>query len=105
MKKVLYITPAFAVCLFVGSIGLLLGFGGFAPMAWGYVICSVAGSVLLCQNRWWGGLVGALSGGIVLWEYGSAGGAGMVINTLPIGIGFLVYYLVMALVCFCGKRK
>lgn len=103
MKKILYVTPALAVCLFVGSIGLLFGFGGLAPTAWGYVLCSVAGSVLLCQNRWWGGLVGALSGGIVLWEAVRAAGAGM--GTVPIGIGFVVYYLVMALVCGHGRNK
>lgn len=100
MKKILYLTPAFAVCLFVGSIGLLFGFGGLAPTAWGYVICSVAGSALLCTHRWWGGLIGALSGGLVIWESVSAAA-----NTLPLGIGFVVYYLVMALLCARDRKS
>lgn len=105
MKKVLYIAPAFLVCLFVGIIGLLFGFEGFQPVAWGYVICALAGSILLCKKHWWGGLIGALSGVIVIWEYQNTGGAMMVLNTLPIGIGLLIYYLSMALVCFWGQRK
>lgn len=100
MKKVLYIAPAFLVCLFVGIIGLLFGFEGFQPMAWGYVICALAGSILLCKKHWWGGLIGALSGGLVIWESVSAAA-----NTLPLGIGFVVYYLVMALLCARDRKS
>ena len=102
MKKLLYIAPAFVVCMFIGTIGLLLGFNAFAPAAWGYVICSVLGSLLLCKGKWWGGIVGA-GLGILMILNAMLSGAGV---TRVIGLIFLVYYLVMALVCRkAGKRS
>lgn len=102
MKKMLYLAPAFVVSMFIGTIGLLFGFSGFLPVAWGYLVFSVLGSVLLCMNKWWGGLVGAVMGGLVIYEYMEYT-AWMVLNTLPIGITFLTYYLVMSLICY--KKK
>lgn len=104
MKKVLYIMPAFVVCMFIGTIGLLFGFGGFEPIAWGYLIFSVFGSVLLSMNKWWGGLVGAVMGGLVIWERLEYA-AYMVLDTMPIGIVFLVYYLLMGLISYKENRK
>ena len=99
MKKLLYIAPAFIVCMFIGTIGLLFGFGGFEPVAWGYLAFSVLGSALLCGGKWWGGIAGAVTGGLILWENWTYN-ADMVLNTIPIGVAFLVYYLAMSLICF-----
>ena len=104
MKKILYITPAFAVCMFIGSIGLLFGFGGFQPIAWAYLLFSVLGSALLCMNKWWGGLAGAVMGGLVIWERLEYS-AYMVLDTMPIGIAFLVYYLLMGLLCLRSRAE
>ena len=96
MKKVLYITPAFAVCMFMGTIGLLFGFGNFAVTAWGYLLFSLLGTSLLCKGRWWGGIVGAFVGVLVLIQNMEAASLGAV---------FSVYYLIMALVCFRANKK
>ncbi|MBP3683696.1 MAG: hypothetical protein J6J12_01870 [Oscillospiraceae bacterium] len=103
MKKLLYIAPAFIVCMFVGTIGLLFGFGGFNPTAWAYLACSMAGSALLCMGRPWGGLIGAVTGGIIIWER-LENSAGMVMDTMPIGVAFAAYYLIMALVCLKSRK-
>lgn len=103
MKKVLYIAPAFVVCMFIGTIGLLFGFGGFQPIAWGYLMFCVLGTVLLCCNKWWGGLVGAVAGGIVIWERLEYA-AYMVLDTMTIGVAFLIYYLIMGLICYRTNR-
>ena len=104
MKKMLYIAPAFIVCMFIGTIGLLFGFSGFEPVAWGYLFFSVLGSTLLCKGKWWGGLVGAIMGALVLWGNRNDN-ADMVMNTRPIGIVFLAYYLLMAVVCLKNRRS
>lgn len=104
MKKVLYAAPAFIVCMFIGTIGILFGFGGFKPIAWAYLVFSVLGSALLVMNKWWGCIPGAVFGGLIIWERLEYS-AYMVIDTMPIGVVFLIYYLAMGLVCYKSNRK
>ena len=95
MKKLLYSMPAFIVCMFIGTIALLVGFGTLTLTAWGYVLCSVLGSTFLWKGKWWGGIVGAGMGVLMILDAMLSGAAA----TRIIGLVFLVYYLVMALVC------
>ena len=98
MKKVLYITPAFAVCMTIGTLGLLFGFGEFTLTTWAYLLFSVLGSVLLCMKKWWGCFAGGITGGLIIWMdiLDVSGG----VSTAALGIGFLVYYGIMGLICY-----
>ena len=103
MKKMLYIAPAFVVCMFIGTLGLLFGFGEFEILTWGYVLCSLMGTVLLCKGKWWGGLVGAIMGALIIWKDLASFDTG--VRTWDLGIFFLLYYLVMAIVCYRSGKK
>lgn len=104
MKKIFYIIPAFVVCTAFGWIGLIFGFGNFDPIAWGYLFFSVLGSALLCMKKWWGGFVGAMTGGLILWHEYMMDSYAVVVSAVPLGIGVLVYYLVMLLVCYKANQ-
>lgn len=105
MRKILYLSPAIVVCLFYGLAAILVGgFSGFQPVVLLYIGAPVLSAALLLHGKWWGCVPGLLFGGYLLWM--STQYTGQVINIeRPLGLVFLVYYLVMGLLSLKTEKK
>ena len=104
MRKFLYIMPAVLICMLYGLLATLAGgIGGFQPIAFAYILLPVLVGILLRKEKWWGCLFGMTMGGILLYMGSQANGQVIDIER-PMGIGFLVYYAAMGLVCAISKK-
>ena len=99
MKKFLYIMPAVLICMLYALLTALAGgIGGFQPIAFVYILCPMAAGVLLRKDKWWGCLFGIAMGAVLLYMGSRANGQHIGIER-PMGIGFLMYYAAMGLLC------
>jgi len=105
MKKFLYILPAVLICMLYALLTALAGgISGFQPIAFVYIILPILAGVLLRKGKWWGCLFGMTMGLLLLYMGSQANGQTIDIER-PMGIGFLVYYAAMGLVCAASKKK
>lgn len=103
--KLLYSFPAMLYCGFVAMIGFDLGFGGFQPEAWVYVVLLIMAAVLLCMKKWWGAVPGMVVGGIVIYLFETSH-VHQHVNVIPLGIGIILYFAAMGIICYkLSKRK
>lgn len=99
MKKFLYILPAVLICMLYALLSALAGgISGFQPIAFAYILLPIGAGVLLRKGKWWGCLLGMAMGAVLLYMGSRYTGQVMDIER-PMGIGFIVYYVVMGLVC------
>ena len=105
MKKYLYIMPAVLICMLYGLLAALAGgVNGFQPIAFVYILLPILAGVFLRKGKWWGCLFGMLMGGILLYMGSQANGQHIDIER-PLGIGFLLYYAAMGIVCAVPRTK
>ena len=105
MKKYLYIMPAVLICMLYALLAALAGgIGGFQPIAFAYIILPILAGVFLRKDKWWGCFFGIAMGGILLYMGSQYSGQHIDIEQ-PMGIGFLVYYAIMGLVCGASLKK
>lgn len=83
---ILYAFPAFLYICFMVIVGL----GSVAPMAWLYTAFFTVAAVLLSKGRWWGSIPGMGAGALMAFQN-------------PMGIGLIVYYAVLGIVCYRWK--
>lgn len=111
MKKILYFLPAAIICLIYGFILLVLEgtFDAVIDMVHSVVLLYIAlpilGSVLLVKGKWWGSLFGAGMGLLLIYNNLQYAGHQHLNMDIPLGIVFIVYYVVMGVVCALPKRK
>ena len=105
MKKYLYIMPAVLICMLYGLLAALAGgIGGFQPIAFVYILLPILSGIFLRKGKWWGCLFGMAMGGILLYMGSQTNGQHIDMER-PMGIGFLVYYAAMGLVCAASQKK
>lgn len=111
MKKVLYSLPAVLICLIYGFLLFILE-GTFDAVIDAvrsvvilYILLPVIGSALLVKNKWWGSLLGAAMGVLLIWHNLQYTGHQHVNIDLPLGVGLIVYYIVCGIVCGLTNRK
>ena len=94
MKKVFFLAPA---CVFtLGIIALNFILRTFAPLWWAWALLFWLGGVLLCKERFWGGLFGLIPAFHLV--YMSTQDTGQVIDIeLPLGIAIAIYFLACGL--------
>ena len=97
--KFLYSAPALLYCGLIGIIGFDVGFGGFEPEAWIYVLLLITSAVLLSMNKWWGSIPGMTVGGIIIYLFETAD-SHQHINVTPLGIGIILYFAAMGFLCY-----
>lgn len=102
--KLLYAFPALLYCGFVALIGFDLGFGGFQPEAWVYVVLLILSAVLLWKKKWWGSIPGMAVGGIIIYLFETSH-VHQHVNVTPIGIAVILYYAAMGLICYKLHKK
>ena len=96
--KFLYSFPALLYGGLVATIGFTAGFGAFQAEAWIYLIFLTAAAVLLSMKKWWGAVPGMTVGGIVIYLFENSS-AHQHINATPLGIGIVLYFAAMAIIC------
>lgn len=96
--KFLYSFPAVLYGGLVATIGFTLGFGAFEIEAWIYLVFLTAAAVLLSMKKWWGAVPGMMVGGIVISLFENSN-AHQHINVTPLGIGIVLYFAAMAVIC------
>ena len=105
MKKFLYIMPAVLILMLYTLLAALAGgISGFQPIAFAYMGLPIVSGILLRKNKWWGSLFGIAMGVLLLYMGSQANGQTIDIER-PMGIGFLVYYAAMGLVCAASQKK
>lgn len=111
MKKILYLFPAILICLIYGFVLLVLE-GSFDAVisavhsiVFLYILLPVTGSVLLVNNKWWGSLIGAGMGLLLIWNNLQYTGHQHVNIDLPLGIFVVFYYLLCGIICGLGNRN
>lgn len=97
--KILYSFPAFLYGVFMTLIGMSLGIGGFELEAWIYAFLLLMAAVLLCMNKWWGCFPGMVVGGIIIYLFETSD-AHQHINVTPLGIGIILYFAAMGVICY-----
>lgn len=97
--KLLYAFPALLYCGFVAMIGFDVGFGGFEPEAWVYVVLLMAAAILLCMKKWWGALPGMAVGSIIVYLFENSH-VHQPVNVTPLGIGIILYFAAMGIICY-----
>lgn len=102
--KLLYSFPAFLYCGFLTFVGFGVGFGGFQMEAWIYVFLLISAAILLSMKKWWGAIPGMAVGSIVMYLFETTN-AHQHINVTPLGIGILVYFGFMGMICYKLNRK
>lgn len=102
--KFLYAIPALLSCGLVATIGFDVGFGSLEPEAWGYVALLITAAVLLSMNKWWGSIFGMIVGGIVMYLSETAN-SHQHMNVTPLGIGIILYFAAMGLICCKFYKK
>ena len=90
--------PALLYGGLVATIGSSLGFGGFEPEAWIYLILLTAAAILLSMKKWWGCVPGMAVGGIVIYLFQTTS-AHQHVNVTPLGIGVILYFAAMGFLC------
>ena len=104
MKKFLYIMPAVLICMLYGLLAALAGgFGGFQPIAFVYILLPLLAGILLRKGNWWGCLFGITMGAVLLYMGSRYTGQVMDLER-PMGMGFIVYYAAMGLVCASSNK-
>ena len=99
MKKFLYIMPAVLICMLYALLAALAGgVSGFQPIAFVYIFLPILAGVFLRKGKWWGCLFGIAMGALLLYMGSQANGQTIDIER-PMGIGFLVYYAAMGIIC------
>ena len=96
--KLLYFLPALLYCGLVGTIGFDVGFGGFQPGAWVYVVLLILAAFLLGKKKWWGAVPGMLVGGIVIYLFETSR-VHQHANVTPLGAGIIAYFAAMGFIC------
>lgn len=105
MRKVLYALPALLYCGAVAVFVTQLGFdGSLKPVTWVYALLLLSAAAILCMNRWWGSIPGAAVGAIIIYLFETSH-IHHHINETPIGIGIIVYFALMGLLCYKTKKK
>jgi len=105
MKKFLYIMPAVLILMLYTLLTALAGsVAGFQPIAFAYIGLPLIAGILLRKDKWWGCLFGMAMGAVLLYMGSQASGQVIDIER-PMGIGFLVYYAAMGLVCAAVKKN
>ena len=102
--KILY---SFSALLYGGLMALIgsdLGFGGFEPEAWVYIMLLILAAVLLSKNKWWGCIPGIAVGGIVIYLFETSH-VHQHVNVTPIGVCIIAYYAVMGFICYRLNKK
>lgn len=99
LLALIYLLPAIMGTAFYVTLGFIGGFGSIHPGAWVGVLALYLGAYLLLRRKAWGCLFG-IAVGAVLIRMGSQD-SGQVFNEMPIGIFFVIYYLI----CFWFCRK
>lgn len=101
MKKLVYYIPAIITLVFVGFVTILAikGSVGFInPIAWILTAMLFIAAILLAKKQWWGFIFG-LPIGIVLIYMGMQE-TGQIFKEWPIGVAFVVYYIICAILSF-----
>lgn len=104
MRKLLYFLPSALILLIYGFILLAVAgtFDAALDMVQSvvvlYILLPVCGSVLLSKGKWWGGLVGAAMGLLLVWNNLQYSGHQHIDVDIPIGIFIMIYYLTCGLV-------
>ena len=101
--KILYSFPAFLYYGFMTLIGMSLGIGSFEPEAWIYAFLLLMAAVLLSKNKWWGCVPGMAVGGIIVYLFETTS-AHQHINITPLGIGIVLYFAAMGVICYKLSR-
>ena len=105
MKKFLYIMPAVLICMLYALLAALVGgIGGFQPIAFVYILLPLLAGILLRKDKWWGCLFGIAMGAVLL-HMGSRHTGQVMDLERPMGMGFIVYYAAMGLVCATSQKK
>ena len=97
--KVLYLFPALLYSGLLLTITLSLGIGGLMLEAWLYLALFLAAGVLLCQRKWWGCLPGMAAGSVIIYLFMNSQ-VQQPVDIRPLGIGILVYFATMGLICY-----
>ena len=97
--KFLYSFPAVLYAGLVATIGFTLGFGGFQPEAWLYLILLIAAALLLSMKKWWGAVPGMMVGGIVISLFETSH-VHQHVNVTPLGIGIILYFAALGMSCY-----
>ena len=104
MKRMLYYLPVIIAVLFYGSMLLIFqSFHGFHPAILSCVLLLFIGAILLHKEKWWGCLFG-IGVGMVLINMGTKE-TGQIINELPIGVCFVLYFVLCGLICFTTRKR
>lgn len=99
MRKLLYFLPSALIFVLYGFILLVLEgtFDAVLDMVHSvvllYILLPLAGSVLLCKGKWWGGIVGAAMGLLLICNNLQYAGYQHVNLDMPVGIFVVLYYL------------
>ena len=107
MRKLLYFLPSAVILLIYGIIFLAAGgtFDAAVDMVQSvvvlYILLPLCGSILLSHGKWWGGLVGAAMGLLLVWNYLQYSGHQHINVDIPIAVFVMVYYLI----CGLAERK
>ena len=105
MKKFLYIMPAVLICMLYALLTVLAGgIGGYQPIVLLYVCAPLLAGILLRRNKWWGSIFGIAVGAILVYMGSQSNGQPIGIER-PMGIVFILYYLVMGILCLMDTRK
>lgn len=111
MKKILYLFPAVLICLIYGFVLLVLErsldavISAVHSIVFLYILLPVTGSVLLVNKKWWGSLIGAGMGLLLIWNNLQYTGHQHVNIDLPLGIFVVFYYLLCGIICGLGNRN
>ena len=99
-----YSFPALLYGGLVATIGSSVGFMGFEPEAWVYLILLTAAAILLSMKKWWGCIPGMAVGGIVIYLFQMTS-AHQHVNVTPLGIGVILYFAAMGFLCYRLHRR
>ncbi len=95
----IYSLPALLYGGLIATIGASVGFGGFEPEAWVYLVLLAAAAVLLSRKKWWGAFPGMLVGGIVIYLFETTR-VHQHVNVTPLGVGIIIYFAAMGIICY-----
>ena len=100
----IYSLPALLYGGLVATIGSSIGFGGFEPEAWIYLILLTVAAILLSIKKWWGCIPGMAVGSIVIYLFQMTR-VHQHVNVTPLGIGVILYFAAMGLICYRLHKK
>ena len=100
----MYSLPALLYGGLVATIGASVGFGGFEPEAWIYLILLTVAAILLSIKKWWGCIPGMAVGSIVIYLFQMTR-VHQHVNVTPLGIGVILYFAAMGLICYRLHKK